>query len=82
MEPYRSYFPNAGLLLENTEKLLDRVLTLPTGTAISVHEINKITSLIARVIDSGRAVSLRLRARSGTRNDIVDEGLEKCVDLL
>lgn len=82
MEPYRSYFPNAGLLLENTEKLLGRVLTLPTGTAISVHEIKKVTSLITRVIESGYAVSLRLRARSGTRNDIVDEGLEKCLDLL
>ena len=82
MEPYRSYFPNAGLLLENTEKLLGRVLTLPTGTAVSVREIKKVTSLITRVIESGYAVSLRLRARSGNRNNIVDEGLEKCLDLL
>ncbi len=80
MEPYRSYFPNAGMLLENTERLLDRVLTLPTGTAISVDEVNKITSLVTRVIESGRAVSSRLRTRSGALHAIVEEGVRKCAD--
>ncbi len=80
MEPYRSYFPNAGMLLENTERLLDRVLTLPTGTAISVDEVNKIASLITRVIESGRAVRSRLRARSGALHNIAEGGLAKCAD--
>lgn len=82
MEPYRSYFPNAGMLLENTENLLDKVLTLPTGTAISVDEIRKITELIARVVNYGRAVSLRLRARSGNHRNSAKQGLAKCADYL
>lgn len=80
MEPYLSYFPNAGMLLENTERLLDRVLTLPTGTAISIDQVNKITSLITRAIESGRAVRSRLRTRSGALHNVVEEGVVKCAD--
>lgn len=45
MEPYRSYFPHASLLLPETEKLGQRVLVLPTGTAISEEDIFTITSI-------------------------------------
>ena len=38
MEPYRSYFPQARLLLPETEKLVKRVLVLPTGTAVGVEQ--------------------------------------------
>src|SRR5206468_2803782 len=34
MEPYRSFFPHAGLLLPETEEVSKRVVILPTGTAI------------------------------------------------
>ncbi|MDB9538590.1 DegT/DnrJ/EryC1/StrS family aminotransferase, partial [Anabaenopsis arnoldii] len=46
MEPYRSYFPHAGLLLPETEKLGQRVLVLPTGTAISEEDITEICQVI------------------------------------
>jgi len=46
MEPYRSYFPHAGLLLPNTERLVNRVILLPTGTAVGVEEIRGICSII------------------------------------
>jgi dTDP-4-amino-4,6-dideoxygalactose transaminase len=46
MEPYRSYFPHAGLLLPETEKLTDKVLILPTGTAIDETQIQAITKII------------------------------------
>jgi len=46
MEPYLSYFPNAGLVLPETEKLTLRVLQLPTGTAVREADINKICDLI------------------------------------
>ena len=51
MEPYRSYFPNAGLLLPHTEALCDRVLSLPTGTGIDEGGIEKICALIAFCAD-------------------------------
>lgn len=46
MEPYRSLFPHASLLLPNTEIVAERVLVLPTGTSISSEHIETITSII------------------------------------
>ncbi|MDQ6678339.1 MAG: DegT/DnrJ/EryC1/StrS family aminotransferase [Acidobacteriota bacterium] len=46
MEPYRSYFPSAGLLLSETEQLSERVLALPTGKSIGSDEISAICQLI------------------------------------
>jgi dTDP-4-amino-4,6-dideoxygalactose transaminase len=50
MEPYRSYQPHAGLLLPNTEQLALQVITLPTGTAVSVQEISEICHIIRLAI--------------------------------
>ena len=46
MEPYRSYFPHAGLLLPETEALVTRVMSLPTGTAVSERDIAAICGII------------------------------------
>lgn len=46
MEPYRSYYPNAGMLLSNTIKVAEQVLVLPTGSAIGTDEIAEIASVI------------------------------------
>jgi dTDP-4-amino-4,6-dideoxygalactose transaminase len=63
MEPYRSHFPHAGLLLPETERLAGRILTLPTGTAVGEEEVRGIAGLLRWVIDHGRAVTERLRRR-------------------
>ncbi|QLE51296.1 aminotransferase class I/II-fold pyridoxal phosphate-dependent enzyme [Nostoc sp. C057] len=60
MEPYRSYFPHAGLLLPETESLGKRVLVLPTGTAVGTEEINKICQIIRLVVQHSREVKERL----------------------
>jgi len=46
MEPYRSYFPHAWLVLPETETLVKRVLSLPTGTAVGQEEIREICQII------------------------------------
>lgn len=46
MEPYRSYLSNANLLLPETEKLTQKVMSLPTGTAITKEDISKICQII------------------------------------
>lgn len=46
MEPYRSYYPHAGLLLPNTEKIASRVIVLPNGTSIGEGEIIIIFSIL------------------------------------
>ena len=51
MEPYRSYFPHAGLLLPTTERLVEKLLVLPTGTAVEKEDISRICSLIKLCIE-------------------------------
>jgi dTDP-4-amino-4,6-dideoxygalactose transaminase len=60
LEPYRSYFPHAGLLLPNTERLSQRVLTLPTGTSVAEDEVDRIASLIRFAIENAAEIGARL----------------------
>ncbi len=46
MEPYRSYFPHAGLLLPETERLCTRTICLPTGTSVGRVEVQTIVRII------------------------------------
>jgi dTDP-4-amino-4,6-dideoxygalactose transaminase len=57
MEPYRSYFPHAGLLLPKTEALCDQVLILPTGTAVSVEMVDQICAIIKLAINSAKQIN-------------------------
>lgn len=63
MEPYRSYFPNAGMLLKNTENVLEKVMALPTGLSITVDQIRKITSVISKIVNNGYMINRRLRTK-------------------
>ena len=46
MEPYRSLQPNAHLMLPVTEMIAKRIVIMPTGTAVSVPNINEIIGLL------------------------------------
>jgi dTDP-4-amino-4,6-dideoxygalactose transaminase len=46
MEPYRSLFPNAYLLLSNTERIAGRNMVLPTGGTLSPEDIQAICRII------------------------------------
>lgn len=65
MEPYRSYFPHAGLLLPHTEAVARRVLVLPTGTAIGREEINGVCEIIAVALDKAEAVKHAFNRQKG-----------------
>jgi dTDP-4-amino-4,6-dideoxygalactose transaminase len=60
MEPYRSYFPNAGMLLPETEKLVERVLTLPTGTGVETSDIRDICQIIRFILNNSSEISRNL----------------------
>jgi dTDP-4-amino-4,6-dideoxygalactose transaminase len=51
MEPYRSYFPHASLLLPVTERQSARVFSLPTGTAVGVAQVARICRLLALAVE-------------------------------
>jgi dTDP-4-amino-4,6-dideoxygalactose transaminase len=53
MEPYRSFYPHAGLVLPNTKHVAERVLVLPTGSAMHADAIDGITSILG-VLASGK----------------------------
>lgn len=59
MEPYRLDFPDAGLVLPETEKLTKRVLCLPTGTAIGLDQIRQICQIIRLAINHRQSVQQR-----------------------
>lgn len=61
MEPYRSYYPHSKLLLPETEKINQRLLSLPTGNSVDPSEIQYICQLIRTVILNGKEVDGRIR---------------------
>jgi len=65
MEPYRSYFPHAGLLLPVTERIAERVLVLPTGTGISLAEIEDIAAILRFAVENGTEIATRLGHGAG-----------------
>jgi dTDP-4-amino-4,6-dideoxygalactose transaminase len=60
MEPYCSLFPEAGARLPHTNQLVHRVLTLPTGTAMTQEQISQVCMLIRFVVEDGLAISKKL----------------------
>ncbi|MBI5965710.1 MAG: aminotransferase class I/II-fold pyridoxal phosphate-dependent enzyme [Chloroflexi bacterium] len=60
MEPYRSHFPHAGLLLPETEQLTKRVMSLPTGTAVGPHEIDTVCAIIRLAVTHSQELHRRL----------------------
>jgi dTDP-4-amino-4,6-dideoxygalactose transaminase len=64
MEPYQSHFPNAGILLPETEKLVERVLVFPTGTSIDESEIEKICQILRLATAHSAEITRRLEGCS------------------
>ncbi|MGA2541422.1 MAG: DegT/DnrJ/EryC1/StrS family aminotransferase [Verrucomicrobiota bacterium] len=67
MEPYRSYYPNAHLLLPETERIAARILLLPTGTAMSVKEVQTVCQIIATAVRHASEVRSALGVRARTK---------------
>lgn len=61
MEPYRSYFPHAGLLLPETEKLTQKILILPTGTSIAETEIRQICRVLQLSIANAKLLNQKIQ---------------------
>ena len=60
MDPYRSYFPHAWMLLPETQRLVEAVLCLPTGTGVTPKDIAAICDIIRFCIAHGADISRRL----------------------
>ena len=62
MEPYRSYFPHSHLLLPETEEVAQRVLVLPTGTAVTPDQISIICSIIRIAVENAPQVKEKIQS--------------------
>jgi dTDP-4-amino-4,6-dideoxygalactose transaminase len=60
MEPYKSFFPNAHLLLPHTEKLAAQIMLLPTGQAVGVEDVEKVCAIIRAALGSAEEVKAAL----------------------
>jgi dTDP-4-amino-4,6-dideoxygalactose transaminase len=60
MQPYRSYFPHAGLLLPETEQLTQRVMLLPTGTGMDGEAISKVCDIIRYIVQNANRINRAL----------------------
>jgi dTDP-4-amino-4,6-dideoxygalactose transaminase len=60
-EPYRSLFPSVGSRLPETQRLADRILQLPTGTAMNASLIEQVCELFKFIVVHGPAASGRLQ---------------------
>lgn len=67
MEPYKSYFPHAGLLLPHTERLTQRVMSLPTGSGVEVDAIRCITAILQIPLNPSHEFIARQNLFSETR---------------
>lgn len=67
MEPYRSYFPRAGLCLPETERLTRRVMSLPTGTSVGPKEIEAVCAIIRLAVTHSQELRYRLITSSKER---------------
>lgn len=54
MEPYRSHFPFANLLLSNSTYHANRVMVLPTGRTIGQEQVNAVCSIIKTVSSANK----------------------------
>ncbi|MBW4463962.1 MAG: DegT/DnrJ/EryC1/StrS family aminotransferase [Pegethrix bostrychoides GSE-TBD4-15B] len=78
MEPYRSYFPHAGLLLPETERLTERVLVLPTGTAIDESDIRLICKILRFVLAHGISIRKQLQSALKPAHFAENQGEFQC----
>ena len=62
LEPYRSYYPHAGLLLPETERVAARVIILPTGACVRGVDIRCLCSIIRFVEQHASEVRHQLDA--------------------
>jgi dTDP-4-amino-4,6-dideoxygalactose transaminase len=70
MEPYRSFFPHAGLLLPETERLANRIVVLPSGTAIGEDEVSGICQVVRLATANGRALRESLHRPQGAARSL------------
>jgi len=67
MEPYRTLFPDVAARLPETEKLVRRVLLLPTGTSVGPVEIRQVCQIIRFALEHGNELKERVTEQTAVK---------------
>lgn len=54
MKPFKELFPHAGMMLPNTATVAERVIVLPTGTALPSDAVATIADIVRVLVDGAR----------------------------
>jgi dTDP-4-amino-4,6-dideoxygalactose transaminase len=54
MEPYRSLYPHAGLVLSKTNAVAERVIVMPTGSAVTCADVDSICGIMRTLASVSR----------------------------
>jgi dTDP-4-amino-4,6-dideoxygalactose transaminase len=68
MEPYRSFFPHAALMLPQTERLCKRVMVLPNGNSVDEDVISRICNIIRLATANPDVVRAALNNQTAIRS--------------
>jgi dTDP-4-amino-4,6-dideoxygalactose transaminase len=68
LEPYKSLFPHARLLLPETENVAVRVMLLPTGTATGAGDISQICSILRTALANPAEIRRQLAVYSAHKS--------------
>ncbi len=60
MQPYLSLFPEAGFHLPETERMVERTLLLPNGSAVSREQINTVCKVLRAAVDNSNEVRAQI----------------------
>lgn len=60
LQPYRSHFPHAAMLLPETERVAKRVLCLPTGETVTIADVKQICRILSLAMEHAAEVKARL----------------------
>ncbi len=66
MEPYRTLQPGVSGRLPFTECLVERTLCLPTGTAVSIEDVQRISQIIRFAVENAAEIRQKLQQRALT----------------
>lgn len=61
MEPYKSLYPYSSVFLENTERLADRIISFPTGTAVDSDSIKRVTNLVSFIHQNSGGIKNKMK---------------------
>lgn len=64
MEPYRSEVRPAPFALRRTERIVERVMVLPTGVSVTAAHIESIAQILGCAVANAPEIRRRLRARA------------------